>query len=363
MSYSILHSEWSDGWGGQERRVLAEMAGMARRGHRLTLVTRPQATIAAQARRLGIAVMVLPFRGKFDPISIAGTYRLIRRDRVDIVNTHSGVDSWVGGLAAKLAGSTLVRTRHLNLPLRRRWHNFVHYLPDAVVTCGEEMRRNLIDNCGFPRGLVTSIPTGVDFTEFQPHQARVATRNALGIAEGEFLILMVGVIRAVKRHEIALRALARLRTALPKARMVIAGDGPMRGDMARLATELDLGSRVSFLGHRDDVPDLLAAADCLLLSSRSEGVPQAVTQALGLGVPVVATKVGGVPELIIDGRTGLLVPAEDVAGIAAALTRMAENPEQARRLGRDGRDHVMARFSLEAMLDATETLYARLLGR
>ncbi|HEX8988773.1 MAG TPA: glycosyltransferase [Rhodocyclaceae bacterium] len=361
MPFSVLHTEWSDGWGGQERRIVAEMLGMMRRGHRLLLVTRPDCRIGAEARTLGIPVELLPFRGKFDPTTIRGIARLARRDEYAIVNTHSGVDSWAGGLAAKLAGVKLVRTRHLNLPLKRRWLNFVHYLPDALVTCGEEVRRNLVDNCGFPAGQVVSIPTGIDFGAFRPRHERAATRQALGFADGEFIVLMVGVIRAVKRHEVALRALAALQERLPNARLVLAGDGPMRGDMEALAVQLGLGAKVSFLGHREDVPDLMNAADCLLLTSRSEGVPQAVTQALGLGLPVVATRVGGVPELIDDGRTGLLVPAENADAVAAALARLAADPALARQLGAQGRDHVLAHFSAEAMLDATEALYARLL--
>jgi glycosyltransferase involved in cell wall biosynthesis len=361
MPFSVIHTEWSDGWGGQERRIVSEMLGMIRRGHRMLLVTRPESRIGAEARALGIPVELLPFRGKFDPATIRGICRLAKRGHYEIVNTHSGIDSWVGGIAAKLAGARLVRTRHLNLPLKRRWLNFVHYLPDAVVACGEEVRRNLVDNCGFPAEDVVSIPTGIDFETFRPQDERAAMRDALGVAEGEFVILMVGVIRAVKRHELALQALAQLQSERPAARLLLAGEGPMRADMETLATRLGLGTRVTFLGHRDDVPDLMNAADCLLLTSRSEGVPQAVTQALGLGLPVVSTRVGGVPELIEDGRSGLLVPAEDAVAVTRALVRLMDDPALARNLGSQGRAHVLANFSANAMLDSTEALYARLL--
>ena len=357
MKHCVLHTEWSDGWGGQERRIINEMAGMQARGHTVWLATRPQARIAREARARGIRVETLPFAGKFHLPTIAGLVRLIRREGVKIVDTHSGIDSWAGGLAAKWAGVALVRTRHLNNPLRRHPFNFVHYLPDRVVACGEEMRRHLVEGCGFPSEQVVSIPTGIDFGRFRASEERASVRSRIGVAEGDWVVLMVGIIRSVKRHELALEAMTRLLPELPAMRLVLAGDGPRMEAMRELARKLGIADRVIFLGHRDDVPDLLTAADAFLLTSRSEGVPQAVTQALGCGLPVVATRVGGVPELVIHERTGLLAEAEDVVGIARALLRLAHDPVLAMRLGAAGREHVHRHFSLDAMLDATERLF------
>lgn len=359
---TILHTEWSDGWGGQERRILSEMLGMREDGYRMLLACRPASRLGEAARRAGISVFSIPFSGKFDLASIYRLGRLIRDERVDVVNTHSGIDSWVGGLAARLAGVLLVRTRHLNLPLKRNWLNFVHYLPFAVVTCGEAMRQNLIDH-GFPAGEVSSIPTGIDFATFRPSHERNETRQLLSLLETAFVVLMVGIIRGVKRHEVGLRAFAEFSQRHPGARLVLAGDGPMRTDMEKLAVALRIQDSVLFLGHRDDVADLLVAADCFLLTSRSEGVPQAITQALGIGLPVVATAVGGVPELVIDGRTGLLIPPESPEIAAQALARIADDSALAARLIAEGKAHAEQHYSQRAMLDATQSLYHRLLGR
>jgi glycosyltransferase involved in cell wall biosynthesis len=357
----ILHTEWSDGWGGQERRIVSEMAGMQKRGHAVWLATRPTARIAEQARLAGIPVVFLPFAGKFHLPTLKGLVRLIRRHDIRIVNTHSGIDSWVGGLAARWAGTRLVRTRHLNIPLRRNLLNFIHYLPDVYVACGETMRNNLVSNCGFPEERVISIPTGIDFSEFRPRLERGHIRSQLGIGAHEWMILMVGVLRSVKGHDMALHAFAELLPALPNARLVLAGGGPLAKEIGKLADKLGIAAQVRFLGERGDIPDLLSAADAFLLTSRSEGVPQAVTQALGLGLPVVATSVGGVPELVIHEHTGLLVPPGNPQEVANALLRLASFPELAGRLGNAGRNHVVARFSLEAMLDETERLYQRLI--
>lgn len=359
----ILHTEWSDGWGGQERRIIAEMAGMKARGHEMILATRPQCRIREEALRHGIRVLELDMRGKFDWRAIRQLARHLRKEAVQVVDTHSGIDSWIGGLAAKLAGTpVLVRTRHLNNPLRRSWLNFVHYLPARIVTCGENTRAQLVGQCGFPAEQITSIPTGIDFSRFTPSHPRHPVRQALGIGENDFLVLMVGILRSVKRHEIAMQAFRHFLERQPDAWLVLAGEGPMREGLEKLAAQLGIADRMKFLGHREDIPDLLAAADTLLLTSRSEGVPQAVTQALGLGVSVVATAVGGVPELVIHEETGLLVPPENPEATAAALARLADNPTLAAKLGEAGRRHALDNFSLEAMLDKTESLFHTLLA-
>lgn len=358
---TILHTEWSDGWGGQERRIFAEMLGMQARGHRLILAARPTCALAREAAARGIAVVHVPFRGKFHWASIRQLKTLMQQEKVDVCNTHSGIDSWVGALAARWAGVALVRTRHLNLPLHRTWYNFVHFLAARIVTCGEAMRQNLIHTHGFPPAQLASIPTGIDFSRFRPTRTRAEVRQALAVPETAYLVLMVAVIRGVKRHEVAVRGFARFLAHRPDAVLVLAGEGPMQIDMERLCDQLGIRDKVRFLGQRSDVPDLMQAADVQILTSDSEGVPQAVTQGLGMGLPVVATAVGGVPELVIDGETGLLIPKEQPEALAAALQRLSDDPALAQRLGEGGRLHALGRYSLEAMLDATESVYAQVL--
>ncbi|WP_301103226.1 glycosyltransferase family 4 protein [Propionivibrio sp.] len=361
---TILHTEWSDGWGGQERRIYSEMQGMRERGHRVLLATRPGCILANRAEDVGLPVSYFPFSGKFDLHTVLRLRRFILEAGVDIVNTHSGIDSWVGGMAARLAGVSLVRTRHLNLPLKRSWHNFVHFLPHRIVTCGQSMLENLRDNERFPAVQLTSIPTGIDFTQFRPHRERAEVRAEFVLSDAgvqtPFIVLMVAVIRAVKRHEVAIDAFASFHRQHPDSLLLLAGEGPMHAQVEAMCAARGIADAVRFLGHREDIPDLMSAADALILTSRSEGVPQVVTQALGLGLPVIATAVGGVPELVINDRTGLLVPPENPTATAAALCRLYDDAPLRERLSTAGRAHALAHFSHEAMLDATEKLYAQL---
>jgi glycosyltransferase involved in cell wall biosynthesis len=296
-------------------------------------------------------------------VSILQLRRILRREKIEIVNTHSGVDSWIGGMAARMAGTpVLLRTRHVNIPVKKHALNFVHDLPDAVITCGESIRKTLIDG-GFKPERVVNIPTGVDFAKLAPKRSRDEMRASLGISGDTLLILMVGILRRVKAHEIAFAALNLVKANFPSVRLVVAGDGPRAEHLRALAAELRLQDYVTFLGFRDDVPDLLNAADLFLLTSRSEGVPQGITQALGLGLPVVASNVGGVPELIEHRRTGLLFPSEDAEAAAEQIRTVLIDPAQAQKWGEAGRDHVHQFFSRDSMTRKVEALCTELLAR
>ncbi len=299
-------------------------------------------------------------RGKADLRAIRALIRFCRRESVDILHTHSGIDSWVGGIAAKFAGVPAVRTRHLFLPLKYNPINFVHYLFDRFFALGETMRNMLVKECGFPPEKVINIPTGIDFESFAPRYSRQEIRSTLKINDDVFVVLTVAVIRGVKRHDVALKAFKILHTKFPTSLYLIAGEGPMRPDMERLASELGIDGAVRFLGHRTDVADLMRAADVMLLTSRSEAQSQALTQSIGLGLPVVATAVGGVPEVVLHEKTGLLVPPDDPDRTASGLLRIAEEPMFAKSLGEQGKAHALQHYSLKVMLDRSEEVYKQL---
>lgn len=359
----ILHSEWSDGWGGQERRILLECEGLQARGHYVEIVTRESCWIAKQAEIRGIPVSFIKMRRNFDPAATIQLARHLRKGRFDILNTHSGIDSWIGGLAAKLAGTpVLVRTRHLHIPFWRSPLNFVHYLPDRIFCISESMRHILIEERGFPAKQIINIPTGIDLENFVPTSSRAVVRTKLEVPENHFVVLVVGVIRSVKCQDIALTAFAQMIAAGIKSTLIIAGDGPVRQEMERLAERLNITKHVRFLGQRDDIPDLMQAADVLLLTSRSEAIPQVLNQALSLGLAAVATAVGGVPEVIIHENTGLLVPPNAVDAVVAALLRLIHEPMLAKKFAVAGRRHVIKRYGLLRMLDDTERSYCEVLA-
>jgi glycosyltransferase involved in cell wall biosynthesis len=189
------------------------------------------------------------------------------------------------------------------------------------------------------------IPNGVDPEEFSAEPEPVPGR-----------ILVVGRLARQKRPDIAIRAFAQVRERNPSAELHLVGDGPLRFELTALIAELGVADSVKFLGLRDDVPALLSRASCLVLSSDYEGCPYSVLEAMAAGVPVVATKVGGVPELV-DERNGLLVEPGQPDELAEAVSALVADPRRARALGRAGRERVRSEFSLQRMTDAVKAVY------
>lgn len=359
----ILHTEWSDDLGGQEKRVLSEAAGLSERKHYVAIMCREHAKIKAEAVKQGIDVYTLPLRKPYDIASMIKLSAFLKAHRFDIVNTHSGVDAWIGGIASKIAGvPVLVRTRHLNIPLKRSLWNFIHYLPDMYITCGEDMRETLINQCGFPADTVISIPTGVQ-PEFFGIRRNPEAKCTYGLDRNAIVIANVGILRSVKGHEITLKAVRTVVGAFPDAKFLIVGDGPRRKALESLVSDLNISSHILFTGFIKNIPEIYAFTDVAVLSSWSEGLPQSVLQAMAAGVPVVVTNVGGVPEVVIHEKTGILVDPGDHEALAQGIIKILKNPLLSTRLAENAKSLVMKEHSVTHMLDKIESLYKDMLKR
>ncbi|RJR21250.1 MAG: glycosyltransferase family 1 protein [Nitrospiraceae bacterium] len=358
----ILHTEWSDGLGGQEKRVLAEAAGLSERGHYVALVCREHASIKDEAVRAGLDVHIMPMRKLYDVDSIARLTKFLKDNRFDVVNTHSGVDSWIGGISARFASvPVLARTRHLNLPLKRNLLNFIHYLPDVYITCGDNMKDHLVKGCGFPAHKVVSIPTGVS-PEFFNVKKNPEARTRYGFDADSIVITNVGILRSIKGHEVTLKAVKAVVSAYPRARFLLVGDGPRKDILERLVQDLGISKHVIFTGFVKDIPEIYSFSDISVLSSWSEGLPQSLMQAMAAGVPVVATKVGGVPEVVIHEKTGLLIESGDHEGLAKGIIRLLGHPDMSAQFAEHARRLVMEGHSAGHMVDKIEGLYNKLLA-
>lgn len=206
------------------------------------------------------------------------------------------------------------------------------------------------------------IPRGVDPRRLAPRRSRAEVRRELGTEDERPVLLYLGSLTPEKRVDRLLDVAARLPAAAGPAALWLAGDGPLRGELAARVEAAGLGGRVRFLGVRDDVGDLIAAADVLVLASDTEGTPGAILEAAALGVPAVATRVGGVPELVADGETGLLVAPADVEGFTAAVVALVADPERRRAMGERAKLRVEDGFLLPRLATRYETFYRRVLA-
>ena len=359
--YTILHTESSLGWGGQERRILVEAEAMQSRGHRLLIACDPRGELYLRARQDGFAVVPLAFGGWRNLTAWLSLRPVLRDRQVDILNTHSSLDSWVGWLAWRTLGTRplLVRTRHLSTPVRSSWPTRMLYqAPAAVITTAGATKEYLARQVQVPPQRLFSIPTGVSLTDFPPLEADADMRQRLQIPDKAFIFGMVAVLRSWKGHLYLLEALRELIQGGSPAFLVLVGEGPQRGPIEKKMAELALQPWVRLAGYQDQVAPWLALMDVVVLPSyANEGVPQALLQAMAMAKPVVGANVGGIPEIVIDGETGLLVEPRDPPALAQAIKRLREHPEMGRELGRKARGMVMEKFSLAQMAAAVEEVY------
>lgn len=359
----VIHTEASLGWGGQEIRVLSEMAGMTARGHRMKLFCPVEARIFTEAKSRDIDVEALPVGRKH----WAGVRKL--RDRLralqpDIVVTHSSTDSWLVALATRFWSSAprIVRIRHISAPVGRnittRW--LYGRAADHVVTTGERLRQELIRDLELADDHVTSIPTGIDLACYAPRD-KTDVRRKLGLPENGFHIGIIATLRSWKGHRFLMDAWAGMQHA-ESDRLVIVGDGPGRENLRQQAIDLDISDKVVMPGNQTDVASWFAALDIFALPSyANEGVPQALMQAMASGLPVVSTPVGSIAEIVTDGQTGLMVSPRNIDVLSAALVRLAADPALCRRLGGAATAYARERFADSLMLDRMEGIFQQVL--
>ena len=364
--YTILHTESSLGWGGQEHRILAEARIMRDRGHRLLLACDPRGELQKRGEREGFPVFPLNFGGLGNPGAWLGLRRLLKKERVDLLNTHSSLDSWVGFLAWLTLGRemTLVRTRHLSTQVASNWPTRrLYQVPAAVITTSQGISEALHQRLGVPRERLHAIPTGVSLVDFAPRLPDPEMAARLKLPAGTFIFGTMSVLRSWKGHLYLLEAFKQLREEGLAAILLIVGDGPYRQVIEEKIQGLGLGQQVRLVGHQEAVPEWLALMDVFILASyANEGVPQALLQALALGKPVVATRTGGIPEVIVPEETGLLVPPRDSRALAQAMSRLVRDASFRKELSHRGPQLVASRYSLEQMADALEALYAEIMG-
>jgi L-malate glycosyltransferase len=323
----------------------------------------------------GSAVKVREFHPSGGLDSAAGLYELIRlarylrREKFDVVHTHDLWSNLMGVPAARLAGVPAIVSSRRDLAhfdwyqgKRRHWLRRIQNLSGVVLANATPIRDALISEDGFAPEKLRVIHNGVDTEKFQRAQRdRERLFPDLGNA---ILVVLVGNMHSdVKGHPWLIAAAPTVVREFPEVRFVFAGDGESRPTFAAQVAQLGLEGTFKFLGRRIDIPEILASCDLAVLPSRAEGLPNAVLEYMAAGLPTIASRVGGTAELVQDGITGLLVPAEDANALAGALLQFLRNPEQARQIANNGQRFAVENFSFERLIREIDELYAELLER
>ncbi|CAN5275172.1 glycosyltransferase family 4 protein [soil metagenome] len=372
--------------GGPALHVAYLTAGLRERGYDTTLVAgslaRGEDSMAFVADKRGVDVIQIDELGReISPLrDLRATFRLarlIRRERPQILHTHTAKAGTVGRVAALLAGSRrppiVVHTFHGHVlrgyfgPLRslffRLLERWLAARTTALVAVSPQVRDDLVALGVAPRERFVVVRLGIELDErvAPNHNGRAESRRYLGIPGDRFTIGWIGRMTAVKRTDDVLVAFKRVREEGVDALLCMVGDGPDREDLERRAHELGVIRDTIFLGYQEDVAQFYSAFDALVLPSSNEGTPVSAIEALAAGRPVVATRVGGVPDVVRDGEDGFLVETGDTDGLAERLTRLARDPALRERMGKEGRARVLSRYAVDRLVGDVDRLYRSLL--
>lgn len=359
--FTLLHTESSKGWGGQEHRILKESLGVIKLGARVIVLCQPDSNLAMRAAEAGIEVRTCRMRKSYDLATVMQIIKLIKAEGIDIISTHSGRDSFLAGLAGRLScrKPRIVRTRHIALPITSR----VSYslLPHMVVTTSEYVRQYLIGE-GIQPNRIFTVPSGIDTVIFDPASVKTDIREELRVDSDIPLVAMIAILRFKKGHHTLLDAIPMVLKKIPEARFLIIGDGPQENNIREKIRAMDLTERVLMLGLRHDIPEIIKAVDLCVLPTLQESLPQALLQAMAMEKPVIGTNVGGVGEAVRDGINGHLVGLGSPPALANAIIEILRDKRKAIRMGKEGRRIVERQFTVEAMSKKMFDLYSALCG-
>ena len=354
MTLRVLHVDPERRWGGGEVQVTGLVRELAARGHRQAVAADPAGDLARAVAELGVPVLPLRAASHFD-LRAALTLRRLARNR-DVVHFHTARAHALAPLCRGL-GARLVVTRRMDyVPAGGPYVRFLYnHAVDAVIAISAGVRDALLRVRVRPER-IRVVPSGIDVEALAaPPAARAALRREWGIADDEIAVVVVGALERRKGHAVLLEAAVRLAPAALGLRYVFCGEGREAAAIERAAGALD--GMVRLVGFRRDVPACLAAADVVALPSHQEGLGVAALEAMAAGRAVVASRVGGLAEVVVHERTGLLVPPGDPPALAAALARLARDPALRARLGAAGRDLVRARYTTAHMAAGTLACY------
>lgn len=362
---SLFHIDAGKEWRGGQRQSLFLVKELNRRGYPVLFVVQPGSPLHNRASEAAVPTLSLKIRSEFDMISVLRLAIIMRSKNCLLAHFHDAHSVAVGSAAASLARVPLrIISRRVDFPLKKNYLSRRKYIRniDAVVAISEGVKKVMVEG-GLPSQRIEVVPSGIDFSPFKEASSSEYLRREFSFGADDYLVGMVAHLADHKGHKYLIRATKILKEHTSEIKVIIVGEGPLRMELNREARDSKVEDIVFFLGFREDVPRLLSSLDLFVLSSYLEGLGSSILDAMACRLPVVATRAGGIPEVVIHGETGLLVPPRNSRALARAILKLYKNREMASRLGERGYEIVHKKHSAESMADKMIILYEKLAAK
>lgn len=359
----ILQAISGKDWSGGQQQTFSLLTGLRERGHDVMLVCPTGSLLGERARAEGIAVLELPMKREADFSSMLALYGLMKKERFDVVNVQRPKVHTLALVAALFARvPVFIVTRRVLFPIKSSISAALKYSfrVSRIIAVSEGIKKALVSS-GIKEEKIVTIYSGTDLNRFDLEKVSGAgVRKEFEIPDGGRIVGMVANYSDYRGHEYFIKAIPAILKEAPDVYFLIAGRDTTSEKLLSLAASLGVKERIRFAGFRKDVPELLSVMDVSVNSSLSEGLAGALRESLAMGVPVVATNVGGNPELVKDGINGFLVPPAEPDAIAVAIIKLLKDRDLKEKMGKAGREFVIKNLTVEAMIDQTEALYLEL---
>lgn len=367
----IMHVVHGFGLGGMENGIVNLINGMDSNIFDFSICCLSKSGEAAKRiKRNDVEIFELHKKDGHDFFLWGKLSRLFQKEKVQIVHTHNWGTLFDGVIGAKIARvPIIVHSEHglwyediLHIKKRKLLtQKLIFNFIDQITTVCKDLERTLIKLTGIKEEKVICIPNGVKLQRFDVEIDKGSKRREIGIQENDIVVGIIGSLDPIKDHKTFLYAGVEIIKEFPNAKFLIIGDGSLKEELLSLSEKIGLGKRVLFLGQRDDIPEILKIMDVFISSSLREGMSNTILEAMAVGLPVIATKVGGTPEIVVDGKTGFLVCPANPKELAEGIIKVLKNPQQAKNMGKAGQEKVRENFSLNKMIKSYENLYKGLI--
>ncbi len=348
---SVFQIDAGKEWRGGQRQSFFLARELQRKTYAFQFCVQPHSPLYEKAMQAHLPVVSLKMRNEMDVMAILQLARTMKRHNCQLAHFHDAHATTVGSAAASLAKVPLrVISRRVDFPLKNHYFSRLKYRKniDLIIAISEGVKKVLIEG-GVRPEVIKVIPSGIDYSLFKEAGSCDYLRNERSFKEEDFLVGVVAHLADHKGHRYLIEATRILKEKAPSIKVIIVGEGPLRMELSNLVKDIHVEDMVFFLGFREDIPQILASLDLFVLSSKMEGLGSSILDAMASSLPVVATNVGGIPEVVTDGETGLLVPPKDPSVLAEAILRLYNDRELAKRLGQRGYEVAHQKFSAEVM--------------